>query len=465
MGPRRAAVRSRDLLDEIDMTEAHHNDPIGPSGRPDPPPLSRAESSATDAFIGLSLSTLVMLRWIAVVGQAATLLSGRLVFDLDVEIVPCMLAVGALAFSNLALQATRRRRLTEGRAVAVLAFDIVQFAFLIALTGGLQNPFALLFLAPVTVSATILSRRATISLTVLAVLAATGVAYLHLPLPWNEPWGLETPALYQLGIWTAVAMSLVFIATYVWTASEDARRLTDAMSETAAALAREREMSSLGALAAAAAHELGSPLATIAVVAKELESTVTRDSPLREDIELLKSQSDRCREILVGLSRQPDSRAGHPFEREPLSNLVEEAADEHVPDEIDLDIALDEGRDGPEPLVARSPELLHGIGNFASNAGQYARVAVTIRLTWTTTDVWVTIKDDGPGFSSVILPHLGEPYMSTRSGRDGHMGLGVFIATTLLGRIGAECRFGNDDGAEIQIRWPRQVLEHGIRAL
>ena len=217
-------------------------------------------------------------------------------------------------------------------------------------------------------------------------------------------------------------------------------------------------MSALGALAAAAAHELGSPLATIAVVSKELQSAVPADSPIREDIELLKSQSDRCRNILTGLSRRPGND-GDPFETLPLSTLVELATDAHVPDEIDMEIVIDESCEGPEPRVRRTPEFLNGLGNFASNAGQFARQRITIRLYWTACDVRVAVHDDGPGFSSSVLQVLGEPYMSTRAGRDGHMGLGVFIATTLLERIGGETTFRSRKGAEILVCWPRDVLE------
>ncbi|MBO6836786.1 MAG: ActS/PrrB/RegB family redox-sensitive histidine kinase [Alphaproteobacteria bacterium] len=408
--------------------------------------------------VGLSLTSLIMLRWIAVAGQMATVLVIHFAFGFDLAVFPCLIAIGALAASNLALMASKRRRLTELRAASLLAFDLLQLASLIGLTGGLQNPFALLLLAPVTVSATILSRRATLALTSLAVMAATFVTFFHLPLPWRGDEGLQLPLVYMLGIWTALTMSIVFMATYVWTASEESRRLSDALSESAAALARERELSALGALAAAAAHELGSPLATIAVVSKELMSEVDKDSPLYEDVELLKSQSDRCREILVGLSHQPDA-TGDPFETLPLSNLVELAVDEHVPDHVELDILIDESCEGPEPMVRRTPEFLHGLGNFASNAGQYAKKQVWIRIYWTPRDVWISVHDDGPGFSHSVLQMLGEPYMSTRAGQDGHMGLGVFIATTLLERIGGHSAFRNRRGAEALVHWDRDDLE------
>lgn len=415
--------------------------------------------------IGLSLSNLIVLRWIAVAGQFITLMVVQFGFGFDIAIMPCLVAVGALAASNLTLMTSRHRRLREAKAARVLAFDLLQMASLIGLTGGLQNPFALLMLAPVTVSATILSRKSTIWLTSLAVVIATLVAYFHLPLPWETPGGGDLPVIYRLGIWTALTMSIVFIGTFVWTVSDDSRRLSNALSESADALARVREMSSLGALAAAAAHELGSPLATIAVVSKELLSSVDKSSPIYEDIELLKSQSDRCRDILVSLSRRPGDAPTDPFDTMALSNLTELAVDEHVPDEIDLSIVIDEDCEGPEPQVQRTPEFLNGLGNFASNAGQFAKTSVTVTLSWNRDDVWITILDDGPGFSSSALHSLGEPYMSTRSGKDGHMGLGIFIATTLLERIGAETRFRNRRGAEIQIHWPRRVLEGGAERL
>ncbi|WP_227421741.1 ActS/PrrB/RegB family redox-sensitive histidine kinase [Pacificispira spongiicola] len=414
----------------------------------------------TSRTVGLSLSSLILVRWIAMTGQMTALLVVEYALGFDVRMPECLIAVGALAGSNLALMATRRRRLTAMRATFLMAFDILQLASLIGLTGGLQNPFALLILAPVTVAATILSRQAAAGLTVLAIAAATFVSFYHLPLPWD---GGELPALYRLGIWTALTMSIAFIAAYVWTASEDTRRLGAALSESAAALAREREVSALGTLAAAAAHELGSPLATIAVVANDLMKSVPKDDPIHEDIELLKQQSDRCRDILVGLSRQPGSASDDPFETLPLSDLVDLATDKHVPDAIDLEIEIAEDCDGPEPMVRRTAEFLHGLGNFASNAGQFAKTKVTIRLHWDAREVVVSVRDDGPGFTPAMIQVLGEPYMSTRSGKDGHMGLGVFIASTLLERIGAETGFRNRGGAEILIRWPREQIDENFQ--
>lgn len=429
-------------------------------------PVHRARSfQQMGEPIGLSPATLVLLRWIAVAGQMIALIVGQFVLELSVANIPVLLTIGALAASNIILMLIRRLRLTEPRAVAILGFDLLQLSVLLGVTGGLQNPFALLLLAPVTVSATVLSRAATMLLTCAAVGVTTVLFFWHYPLPWAAPWGFELPLIYRIGIWTSITMSLVFIGAYVWSASDDTRRMTRAFSESAAALAREREMSSLGALAAAAAHELGSPLATIAVVSKELMTQTDQNSPIYEDIELLKSQSDRCRDILRGLSQRPDEASGDPFEAQPISSLVELATDEHIPDEIDLEIDIDEASIGPEPVAKKTPELLHGLGNFASNAGQFARNWVKISLYWTEQDIWISIHDDGPGFSNAALQALGEPYISTRAGKDGHMGLGIFIAVTLLERIGGQSTFRNRRGAEILVHWYRDALETSKRAL
>lgn len=409
---------------------------------------------------GLNLMTLVVIRWVASVGQAAAILIVGYLLKYNLPLVACAAAIALLAGSNLYVGSHRRRRnwLTVRRATWILGFDIVQLGILLGLTGGLVNPFAVLLLAPVAVSATILSRRATLVLSELCFLTITMLAFLHFPLPWG-PDGIRLPVIYTLGSWTALCVALVFVGAYVWTASDDARRLSSALAQSEADLAREREMSSLGALAAAAAHELGSPLATIAVVAKELSRQVPKDSPFAEDIDLLTSQSDRCREILHGLENRRDADGGAPYHRLLLSALVEAAAEDHVPDEIAFDIVVDPESVGPEPELIRSPEFLNGIGNFLSNAGQFARSLVEVRIRWDDETVELVIADDGPGFSNSVLKSAGEPYISTRAGVDGHMGLGIFIATTLLERLGAQLSFSNADGAVVSVQWSRAEID------
>src|SRR5712691_458882 len=258
------------------------------------------------AFDRISLRRLVLIRWVAIAGQAVTLLVVHYAFDFHVPLLAAFMVVGCSVMLNLFVTLYRRAatRLGEREAAVFLGYDLVQLGVLLYLTGGLQNPFAILILAPVTVAATILSLRPVIGLAVFAIAVITFLAILHLPLPWRaEP--LVFPFELVLGLWTALVLATVFIGGYTWSVAEEARRLRDAVAATQLALAREQRVSAVGALAAAAAHELGSPLATIAVVAKELARELPADSPHAEDAALLLSQSERCRHILAELARQP----------------------------------------------------------------------------------------------------------------------------------------------------------------
>ncbi len=418
------------------------------------------------AFDRISLRRLVLIRWVAIAGQAVTLLVVHYAFDFRVPLLAAFMVVGCSVLLNLFVTLYRRAatRLGEREAAVFLGYDLMQLAVLLYLTGGLQNPFAILILAPVTVAATILSLRPVIGLAVFAIAVITLLALWHLPLPWRtEP--LVFPFELVLGLWTALVLATVFIGGYTWSVAEEARRLRDAVAATQLALAREQRVSAVGALAAAAAHELGSPLATIAVVAKELVHDLPPDSPYTDDAQLLLSQSERCRQILAQLAQRPDEEGASPYSRLPISALVEASGALYHDPRVRLIFATTGEPADAEPLVRRSAEIMHGLNNLIQNAVQFARHEVSVTIHWDKAVVSVEVADDGPGFPANLLGRLGEPYLSTRAGAENHMGLGIFIAQSLLERSGAELIFDNlvEGGAHVVISWNRANLETQAR--
>jgi two-component system sensor histidine kinase RegB len=418
------------------------------------------------AFDRISLRRLVLIRSVAVTGQAATLLIVHFLLGFRLPLLPALVVVGCSVLLNLGSVLYHRAgtRLGEGAAALYLAYDTLQLAVLLYLTGGLENPFSILMLAPVTVAATVLSQRPVITLATLAIGAITVIGLTHDPLPWRTVPFVFPPDLV-LGIWTALVIATVFIAGYTWSVAQEARRLRDAVSATQLALAREQRVSAVGALAAAAAHELGSPLATIAVVARELANDLPADSPHAEDAALLLSQSERCRHILAELAHHPEEDGSSPYTSLPISALVEAAGALYHDPRIRLIFATTGAPAEDEPLVRRSPEIMHGLNNLVQNAVQFARREVSVTIFWDKRAVTVEIADDGPGFPAHLIGRLGEPYLSTRAGAQDHMGLGIFIAQSLLERSGAQLTFDNlvEGGAHVVISWNRANLETAAR--
>lgn len=410
----------------------------------------------------LRLRTLVYIRWFAVIGQLVSLAVVRYGLGFDLPIGWTLVPIAASAGLNLFLTVRMPlgTRLGDRAAALYLAYDVIQLTVLLYLTGGLQNPFAVLILAPVIVSATVLSRASTIALGMLSAIAITVLALWHLPFPWSGA-RFVLPQIYLFGIWEALLLGIVFIGAYVGSVSGEARQMSDALAATQMALAREQRLSALGGLAAAAAHELGSPLSTIAVVAKEMKREVDKGTSLADDVDLLIEQSERCRDILAGLSQRPETDPGDPFARIPVSALAEAAAEPHMGGAIDVRVLRpDTAKTSAEPIVVRSPEALHGLGSLIENATQFARVRVEVEIDWDETETTIHVRDDGPGFPANVRDRLGEPYISSRDD-EGHMGLGIFIAATLLHRTGAELNFASapGGGAEVEVRWNRATME------
>ncbi len=423
------------------------------------------------------LRTLSNLRWLAVAGQSAALFLVHFGLDYKLPIIRCAIAIALSAALNivLALRYPATHRLTNREATFYLAYDVLQLAALLYLTGGIENPFTLMFLAPVVIAAATLDLGNTLILATLAFLSVSVIAVAHAPLPWaaNEP--LPLPPLYLGGIWASLVIGIGFTSIYAWRIASEGTRMQAGLSATQLALAREHRLASLGALATAAAHELGTPLGTIAVVARELERALPPDSPEAEDVRLLRAQAERCRGILTRLARPEESALGM-AERLPLGALLDEIAAEYRGGDVEILIALESGDDG-EPKVWRVPELLHGLGNIVANAADFAVGRVRIEARWTMSELRLLVEDDGPGFAPEILERIGEPYVTTRpgsyalgdtqlgpsdafAGQQG-MGLGFFIAKTLIERTGGSVRARNlpGKGARVAIRWPRGAID------
>ncbi|MCF3592421.1 ActS/PrrB/RegB family redox-sensitive histidine kinase [Rhodobacteraceae bacterium LMO-12] len=446
----------------------------------------------TDTYLGLigrrqrgnwiRLRTLIWLRWTAIAGQITALLIAQTYYRLNLEIGYCYVVIGLAVIANLVAMFIfpKNRRLTERENLLMVLFDLIQLCALLFLTGGLHNPFSLLIVGPVTVSASALTLRSTVFLGASAILFVSLLAVFHLPLRTQEGFILRIADLFVFGNWIAIVIAVVFLAVYArWIASE-VHSMSDALQATQMALAREQKLTDLGGVVAAAAHELGTPLATIKLASSELIDDLADRPELLEDVTLINQEVDRCRDILRSMGRA--GKEDLYMRQAPLTTVVEEAASPHLDrgKALHFETMSDLGGELAQPLILRRPEIVHGLRNLIQNAVDFACANVWIESSWTAERITVRVQDDGPGFPPHVIGRIGDPFMrdrrsaSERAVRPAYegMGLGLFIAKTLLERSGAELSFVNTTislradvphpercGALVVVSWPMNKID------
>jgi two-component system sensor histidine kinase RegB len=435
----------------------------------------KIEDQFGEAARRLRVDTLVFLRWLAIIGQTFAMLYVYYYLKFSFPIGLCFVAIATSTALNLALRAGTPRsfRLDDSEAAVLLAYDILQLSALLYLTGGVVNSFAMMLLAPVMISAVSLPRNLTVVLGILMVAAATVLTVEYEPLPWRDDEALRFPILYRLGVWSALVLSASFIGIYAGRVSDEARKLAGALAATELILERAQHLTQLDGLAAAAAHELGTPLATVTLITSELQKLAREKAPfMNDDLALLAQEARRCREILRKLHSLRSDEA-HVLNVLKIGTLIEEVVEPLR--EPEVTIAIESRGDAPEPICARNPGMVYGLGNIVENAVDFARQSVRIEASWTSKLVTLQIEDDGPGFSARVLERLGDPYVSAQSEQrriksapDPGLGLGLFIAGTLLERSGALVDIANapapQTGARVTITWPREVFERRTTA-
>lgn len=410
------------------------------------------------------LDTILRLRWLAVLGQLATIFVVEQGLDFDLPLIPCLLVIAFSAAVNIVLQIAFNpmRRLEPKHAAGLLALMIAELDVLLFLTGGMDNPFLILVLAPALIASTALPPRLTLALAAFAATSATVLTFWHLPLPWAETNPLDIPITYTVASWLATLVAIGVTSLYAFQATEQSRKLSDALAAAELVLTREQHLTQLDGLAAAAAHELGTPLSTITLIVREMEKSLDPASPIAADVRTLREQTQRCRDILTKLTQL--SSVDAPFDRMRLSALVEEAVAPHRGFGITIRIRQTTPATN-EPVTRRNPAVLYGLGNILENAVDFARETVEVDAWWDARHVEIVIADDGPGIAPDILRKIGEPYLSRRPADSGSggLGLGIFIARTLLERSGAKVSFRNRifpaHGAIVHVVWPREAFE------
>ncbi|MCI5113052.1 MAG: ActS/PrrB/RegB family redox-sensitive histidine kinase [Marivita sp.] len=426
----------------------------------------------------IRLRTMIWLRWCAIVGQLAAITLAQKFYNLQLELGLCYLAVGVSIVGNLIaiFVFPENKRLNEAENFLMVLFDLLQLCFLIYLTGGLHNPFTILILGPVIVSATIMTLRSTIIIGATALTLVTLMVFFHLPLRTEQGFIMRIADVFVFGQWTAITIAVIFLSLYARQITEEMNSMGDAVVATQMALSRTQMLNNLGGVVAAAAHELGTPLATIKLTSAELIEELSDQPDLQEDARLIRDQADRCRDILQSMGRA--GKEDLQIRSAPLVEVIREAAEPHLNRGKDVLIdSLGEDEDPFDPpLALRRPEIIHGLRNLIQNAVDFARATVWVEARWTAKTVSVRIMDDGPGYPTNMLGRIGDPFVrnrrterdrTTRPEYEG-MGLGLFIAKTLLQRSGAELSFANGAdrangssrrrGAIVEVVWPRDAI-------
>jgi two-component system sensor histidine kinase RegB len=438
----------------------------------------------------IRLRTMIFLRWVAIVGQLTAILVGQFIYGLQLELGLCYFAVGLSIIGNLvaAFVFPENKRLSERENLSMVMFDLLQLGFLLFLSGGMHNPFALLLLGPVTVSAAVLTTRSTLLAGGTAIAMVTLLSKFHLSLRTDQGFILRVPDVFLFGNWIALVIAIVFIGAYSRRITSEMHSMSDALTATQMALSREQKLTDLGGVIAAAAHELGTPLATIKLASSELMDELEDREDLREDAALIREQADRCRDILrdMGQAGKDDLH----LRQAPLMTVIAEAAEPHSHRGKAMHFSHDPlaGVEMSQPAILRKPEIIHGLRNLVQNAVDFASKNVWVEGHWTADTISIRIVDDGTGFPPHLIGRIGDPFVGRRKtpsegqDRPGYegMGLGLFIAKTLLERSGAELSFANGSdpymtapdaakhtGAIVEVKWPRDTIDarHGSNAI
>ena len=410
----------------------------------------------------LEKKTVIILRWIALIGQLITIYLVHFLFNFQLPLIYCSLTIFFGGLTNIFIQFNfKNNQLNNIESTILLFYDVLQLSVLLYLTGGVTNPFIVFLIVPAIVSSTLLNLSSTIFLSIITGISLILLTFNYYPLPHPGDLHFHVPNYYIYSIPSALMIALVFLNYFGFRFGYEARRRGNALNKLESVLSKEQELDSIGHQAAAAAHSLGTPLSTITVIAKELRKEIKENSKFSEDIDTLITEVKKCGGILKKLS-QREIVSDEYVKNVTMYNLLYEIT-ESFKEISKKDIILNKNNLAESIPTKRSAEITYGLRNFIGNAVKYSNSKVNIDLEAYNDEIKIKISDDGPGFPADIVNIIGEPYISTKSKKlklKAGLGLGTFIGKTLLERKKAKIEFTNlyKSGAQVEISWKKNDL-------
>ena len=401
------------------------------------------------------LGNLIKIRWIAIFGQILAIFFVFYFINIQIpffeSLVIIFLSVAVNFYSYF--EQRKNKTISDLKAFSFLLFDILQLGFLLFLTGGIINPFSILILAPVITSASYLPALMTVLLSTISIVIIIILNFYFIPLDLGTEFYL--PEIYSFGLVASLIITVIFIAIYAYLFASSSRKISNALSVSKLQILNQKKMTEVGSLSAAAAHELGTPLNTIFLIINDLlkEKILIDNKNIAKDIILLKSQAERCKEILQRFSKNPLKLKDKFLEKVKITDLIKINFEKFNKNKklIIKNQKIDESE------IIYKDEIMYALGNIIQNAVFYSKKVVTAKLNYSSEWVKIIISDDGKGFSKDIIDKLGEPYVSKNN---QGMGLGIFITKNLIVNMGGSVDFYNskDNHAVIEIMFDNSIL-------
>tara|TARA_X000000950_G_scaffold29635_1_gene32081 strand:+ start:6215 stop:7444 length:1230 start_codon:yes stop_codon:yes gene_type:complete len=403
------------------------------------------------------LGNLIKIRWIAIFGQILAIFSVSYIVKIQIPFFETFIIIIFSVIVNFYsyFEERKNKNISNIRAFLFLLFDTLQLGFLLFLTGGIVNPFSILILAPVITSASYLPALMTVILSTISIIIIVLLNFYFIPLDLGPDFNL--PDIYSFGLVSSLIITVIFIAIYAYLFASSSRKISNALSISKLQILNQKKLTELGSLSAAAAHELGTPLNTIFLVLNDLlkEKKLIEDKHISKDIKLLKSQAERCKEILQRFSKNPMKLKDKFLEKVKIADLIKINFDKF---NSDKKLIINNNSNLEEPEIIYKDEIMYALSNIIQNAITYSNNVITVELKYYKTNLKITISDDGNGFPKDIIDKLGEPYISKNN---QGMGLGIFIAKNLIENMGGNTNFYNsiEGKAVVEIIFENSILD------